>query len=66
MPSIEFFCKCGSRLPENARRCNSCGHDPLAAVGAPPAESVEARLQRLERGEKKSVAAKIKGALGVG
>ena len=65
MSSTEF-CKCGARLPDNSRRCNSCGHDPLAAVGTPPQESVEARLRRLERGEgKKSVAAKVKKALGI-
>lgn len=61
MPSIEF-CKCGARLPENSSRCNSCGFDPAASPGGPPAESVEDRLVRLEKGEgKKSVAAKIKG-----
>ena len=60
------FCKCGARLPDNSQRCNSCGHDPAASLGAPPAESIDDRVRRLEAGtDKKSVAAKIKGALGV-
>lgn len=60
--------KCGARLPDNSERCNSCGQDPAASPGAPPAESLEERLARLEAGAsepKQSVAAKVKKALGV-
>jgi hypothetical protein len=62
--------KCGARLPANSGRCDSCGFDPQAAVGAPPAESLGQKVERLEtdvaalKAPKKSLGAKIKKALG--
>jgi hypothetical protein len=55
----EKFCtRCGVRLPANSTRCASCGFDSAASPGAPPAESLEARVARLEAD--KSSAAKTK------
>lgn len=65
MQSIDgqnFCSRCGARLPANSTRCSSCGFDPKASAGAPPAESLEDRIARLETGGAKSPAAKKSSA----
>lgn len=61
MQSIDgskFCTRCGVRLSANSPQCGSCGFDATASPGAPPAESLEDRVARLETG--KSSAAKTK------
>jgi hypothetical protein len=61
--------QCGARLPTNSGRCASCGFDPQAALGAPPAESLAEKVGRLEtdvaglKAPKQSLTQKIKKAL---
>ena len=52
--------RCQSRLPANSTRCDTCGFDLKASTGAPPAESLEDRVKRLESASSKSSAAKTK------